>query len=452
MADQHAAHSHAHSPSMSASLSASLPASVSRHAKRLTLAIVVPAAVLTLIGLVLLWPGKVAVEPWTGPPHYAAVVEGVERVECPPPPPDAVPNQHQMCGTALVQLQDGPEAGRTVETNLPSGPGAPTVGVGDDVIVIQGDSFEEPGARVYDIIDHERGTQIWLLLLVFALTVIAFGRWRGLTALAGLAVTFAFLLVFVVPAILAGSSPLLVAIVGSSAIMLVVLYLTHGFNTPTSMAVLGTLASLALTGGLAISCTWALKLTGVADEQASFLTIQYGNVNMLGLLLAGIIIGALGVLDDVTITQAYTVTELAAANPAMRFIDLYRAASRVGRAHITSVINTIVLAYAGASLPLLLLLTAGPGQDNGGWLAMIKSEQLTQEIVRSVVGTLGLIAAVPITTALAAFAIRGRAPSTVSTPSSPGDFPPAPPTPRPRRLDPLEAAWEKDVPQEWANP
>ena len=437
MPDQHPAHSHG----------SGTP--VSRHATRLTLAIVVPAAVLTLIGLVLLWPGKVKSEPWTGPPHYSAVVESFERVECPPQPEDGVPNQHQVCGSAMVRLQDGPDAGKTVETNLPSGPGAPTVGTGDEVIVIQGDSFDEPGAQVYDIIDHERGAQIWLLLLVFALTVIAFGRWRGLTALAGLGVTFAVLLIFVVPAILQGSPPLLVAIVGASAIMLVVLYLTHGFNTPTSMAVLGTLLSLALTGGLAIASTWALKLTGVADEQASFLTIQYGNVNMLGLLLAGIIIGALGVLDDVTVTQAYTVIELAAANPALHFIDLYRAASRVGRAHITSVINTIVLAYAGASLPLLLLLTAGPGQDNGGWVEMIKSEQLTQEIVRSVVGTLGLIAAVPITTALAAFAIRGG--RAVSTPYTPVDSAPSP-TPRPRRLDPLEAAWEKDTPQEWSKP
>jgi len=418
---------------------------VSRHATRLTLAIVVPAAVLTLIGLILLWPGKVASEPWTGPPHFTGVVTAVNQITCPPQPPEAGPLQLQVCGTAAVRLDDGPDAGKTIETRLPTGAGAPVLAVGDDVILVQGENLDEPGAQVYDVIDHERGTQLWLLLVVFALTVIAFGRWRGLTALAGLGVTFAVLLMFVVPAILQGSSPLLVAIVGSAAIMLVVLYLTHGFTTPTSMAVLGTLLSLALTGVLAVSSTWALKLTGVADEQASFLTIQYGNVNMLGLLLAGIIIGALGVLDDVTVTQAYTVTELAAANPAMRFIELYRAASRVGRAHITSVINTIVLAYAGASLPLLLLLTAGPGQSNGGWLEMIKSEQLTQEIVRSIVGTLGLIAAVPITTALAAFAIRGGLAPAPTGPSSP----PPPSAPKPRRLDPLEAAWEADSTDTW---
>ncbi|HEX6684556.1 MAG TPA: YibE/F family protein [Candidatus Limnocylindrales bacterium] len=428
------AHAHAHPHE--------LGAPVSRHATRLTLAVVIPAAVVTLIGMILLWPGKVASEPWTGPPHFTGDVLAVSSTTCPPPPPEAgPPPPNEVCGTATVRLSEGPDAGQSVQTRLPSGPGAPSIDVGDNVILVLGENLEEPGAQIYDIIDHERGSQLWLLLLVFALTVIAFVRWRGLTALAGLAVTFAVLLIFVVPAILAGSSPLLVAIVGSAAIMLVVLYLTHGFSTSTSMAVLGTLISLSLTGALAVASTWALKLTGVADEESSFLTIQYGNVNMLGLLLAGIIIGALGVLDDVTVTQAYTVTELAAANPAMRFMDLYRAAGRVGRAHITSVINTIVLAYAGASLPLLLLLTAGPGQSNGGWLEMIKSEQLTQEIVRSVVGTLGLIAAVPITTALAAFAVRGRS-NSASEPALP---PPPPPAPRPRRLDPLEAAWQSDT-------
>ncbi|WP_117209242.1 YibE/F family protein [Allorhizocola rhizosphaerae] len=401
-----------------------------KKATRLTLAVLIPAAALTLIGLLLLWPGKIAAEPWTGPPHHTGDVVTVHQRAC--TPDEAAPDvAAQVCGEVTVRLNDGPDAGRIVSTRLPSGPGAPVVKPGDRVILVYGDSFDDPTGTRYEIIDHERGTQIWLLVLIFALTIVAFGRWRGVTALAGLGVTFMVLLAFIVPAILQGEPPLLVAIVGSAAIMLVVLYLTHGFSTQTSMAVLGTLASLALTGALAAFTTAALHLTGVADEQASFLTIQYGDVNMLGLLLAGIIIGALGVLDDVTVTQSYTVAELARANPAMGFAELYRAASRVGRAHITSVINTIVLAYAGASLPLLLLLSAGPGQSNGGWLQMLKSEQLAQEIVRSAVGTIGLIAAVPITTALAALAVRGR----------PIGLRFRPPRPRRRRPDPLESAW-----------
>jgi uncharacterized membrane protein len=161
---------------------------------------------------------------------------------------------------------------------------------------------DSPIGSAYQIIDHQRGTQLWLLVAAFALAVIAFGRWRGLFALVGLAITFGVLLLFVVPAILDGQPPLLVAIVGSAAIMLVVLYLTHGFSVPTSMAVLGTLISLTLTGVLAGVATAATKLTGVASEDSSFLTIAFRDVNMQGLLLAGILIGSLGVLDDITVT------------------------------------------------------------------------------------------------------------------------------------------------------
>jgi hypothetical protein len=135
--------------------------------------------------------------------------------------------------------------------------------------------------------------------------------------------------------------------------MLTVLYLTHGFNPTTSIAVAGTLISLTITAVLSAAATAATHLSGVADETSNFLTITQGEVNMRGLLLAGIVIGSLGVLDDVTVTQSVTVTELAQANSGYGFRQLYRAATRIGRAHIASVINTIVLAYAGASLPLM---------------------------------------------------------------------------------------------------
>ena len=204
-----------------------------------------------------------------------------------------------------------------------------------------------------------------------------------------------------VPAILAGEPPLLVAIVGSAAIILVVLPLTHGFGVSTTVAVAGTLASLTLTGLLASWSVSAMHLTGFADESSTNLGVIYG-LNLEGLLLAGIVIGSVGVLDDVTVTQAATVTELARANPESGFLDLYRAASRVGRSHIASVINTIILAYAGTSLPLLILIAA----DGAAFSQVLPDQIIAQEIVRSVVATLGLIAAVPITTALAAATAR----------------------------------------------
>jgi uncharacterized membrane protein len=306
-----------------------------------------------------------------------------------------------------------------VDTDIPFGPGAPKVSAGDRVTLIY--TPDSPAGQQYQIIDHQRGRQLWFLLIAFALAVTAFGRWRGLAALAGLAVTFGVLLLFIVPAILDGRSPLLVAVVGSAAIMLSVLYLTHGFTVPTTVAVLGTLASLALTGALSAIVTGALHLTGVASEEDNFLSIANQNVNMQGLLLAGILIGSLGVLDDIAVTQAVTVEELALANPSLPAGRLYRAAERVGRAHIASVINTIILAYAGASLPLLLLIADGR-QPLG---QVLTTQLMAQEIARSVVGTLGLIAAVPITTALAAFAARRT--SVFGGPGSPEPVSPARP-------------------------
>jgi uncharacterized membrane protein len=388
-----------------------------RRAVRFAVGVLAVAAVLTLVAMVWLWPR--GDEPDAGGADQAAQgaiqvggeVREVRQTACPADQPQQ-PGGQQVCGTVTVRLTDGADRGQTVDTEIPFGPGAPQVGPGDRVTLIY--TPDSPPGQQYQIMDHQRGRQLWFLLIAFALAVVAFGRWRGLAALAGLTVTFGVLLLFIVPAILDGRPPLLVAIVGAAAIMLCVLYLTHGFTVPTTVAVLGTLASLGLTGALAAIATSALHLTGVASEEDNFLTISNQQVNMQGLLLAGILIGALGVLDDIAVTQAATVEELTRANPSLSGMRLYRAAERVGRAHIASVINTIILAYAGASLPLLLLIAAGD-QPLG---EVLSSQLMAQEIARSVVGTLGLIAAVPITTALAAFAAR-RGPAASLAPRPP---------------------------------
>ncbi|MEU8665225.1 YibE/F family protein, partial [Actinoplanes philippinensis] len=334
---------------------------------------------------------KALAEGAQGAPVVTGEVVAVTPQECPPVPEGETPLEN--CGTVQVRLDDG----AVITTDIPNGPGAPEVAAGDDVTMLALNDSETGGVS-YSISDHQRGTELWLLGAAFALAVIAFGRWRGVTALAGLAVTFVILLWFIVPAILDGRSPVLVAVVGAAAIMLIVLYLTHGLSITTTIAVAGTLASLAITAILAAVATGAVHLTGVADETSNFLTITQGDVNMRGLLLAGIVIGSLGVLDDVTVTQSATVAELALANPSYGFRRLYGAATRIGRAHIASVINTIVLAYAGASLPLMLLFAAGDTPLG----ELLTSQMIAQELVRSAVGTIGLVAAVPITTALAA--------------------------------------------------
>ena len=368
------------------------------HARRITLMLLIPAVLLTVLGMLLLWPrdAPTAAGSADGPVMVTGEVVSVTPEECPPVPEGDKPDEN--CGTVTVRLDNGV----TATTTVPSGPGAPEVAAGDDVTLMALNS--EDGSTAYSITDHRRGSELWILGAAFALAVIAFGRWRGLTALAGLAVTFGILLYFIVPAILDGRSPVAVAVVGAAAIMLIVLYLTHGLSMTTTIAVAGTLASLAITAVLAAVATSAVHLTGVADETSNFLTITQGDVNMQGLLLAGIVIGSLGVLDDVTVTQSATVTELSLANPAYGFRRLYSAATRIGRAHIASVINTIVLAYAGASLPLMLLFAAGDTPVG----EVLTTPLIAQELVRSAVGTIGLVAAVPITTALAAFLATRR--------------------------------------------
>jgi uncharacterized membrane protein len=391
---------------------------MSPAARRLTLILLLPAAVLTLIAMVLLWPHDPPQPgPADGPVRVLGQVVAVRTVECPELPEGAapVPAAPTECGTATVRITDGPENGQVVSTDIPAGPGAIEIAPGDDVVLISLEDGVEGGQR-YSILDHQRSTALWVLGAAFALAVIAFGRWRGLSALLGLGVTFAILLLFIVPAILDGRSPVLVAIVGAAAIMLTVLYLTHGFSLTTTIAVVGTLASLTITAALSAIATAVTHLSGIADETTSYLNITQSDVNMQGLLLAGIVIGSLGVLDDVTVTQSATVTELARANPAAGFRELYGAATRVGRAHIASVINTIVLAYAGASLPLLLLFAVG----NTPVGELLTSQLITQELVRSAVGTMGLITAVPITTALAAFfAVRRPPPAAPAPPTQP---------------------------------
>ncbi|GAA2688920.1 hypothetical protein GCM10010412_077820 [Nonomuraea recticatena] len=438
---------HAHGPAIPAS----------RRTVWLTLAVIIPLALGTVIGLIALWPSdKPGAGAAPGLERLTGTITSITLKPCPELPPEEgvaagaeqPPPDPASCGDAEIRLTSGANAGQRITTDLPSGPGAQRFAEGDDVVLVHTpDSTLD--ASPYLLSDHDRSTSLWIMGAAFALAVVAFGRWRGVTALVGLGVTFTLLLLFVIPAILAGEPPLAIAIVGSAAIMLAVLYLTHGFTLTTSMAVLGTLSSLTLTGLLSYGAIGLAQLNGITDESSLYLDMSY-RIDAQGLLLASILIGSLGVLDDVTVTQAVTVTELAHANPSYGFLQLYRAAARVGRAHIASVINTIILAYSGASLPLLLLISVAK-QPLG---EVLTNPLIAQEIVRSVVGTLGLIAAVPLTTALTALVSsrrpgldhhgdaspssrhrrRANDPQETSAPS-PGVLEPAHDRPRPVRHD-----------------
>jgi uncharacterized membrane protein len=294
-------------------------------------------------------------------------------------------------------LTSGPTSGDTVtlELAVTSGEGrVPTTG---DEVVLSLDVAED-GTELYSFLDYQRSNALAVLVVLFCIAVLVFGRWKGLGALAGLAVSVIVLVAFVLPALLDGSNPVLVAIVGASIIAYASLYLAHGFNAATNVALLSTLTSLALTGLLAWVFIEMATLTGLSDENALFLDALGVRLDMRGLLLAGIVIGSLGVLDDVTVTQVSAVGALRRTVPDASTADLYRRAIVVGRDHVSSTVNTLFLAYAGAALPLLLLFSQ-TGRSVG---EAATGEDVAIEIVRTLVGSIGLIASVPISTWLAA--------------------------------------------------
>jgi uncharacterized membrane protein len=393
------------------------PAPVSAHLRRVIAAVLIPFAALMAAGLVLLWPdGTPEQQERTGvgfdQQTEEAEITEVREVDCADVGVAVPRGVTGGCEEATFEVTTGPHAGRTFQEVVP--PDAPQqYSEGQGLIVAY--APEAPRELQYSIRDVDRQAPMLLLAGIFALVVVAVGRLRGLLALVGLVVSFGVLTVFILPAILNGSNPLLVAVIGGSVIMLATLYLTHGVTARTSVAVLGTLISLLLIGVLGSAfIDWA-RLTGVTDDQISLVHGLYPGIEIRGLLLAGILIGSLGVLDDVTVTQTSAVWELRQAQPGASWLTLYRSGMRIGRDHIASVVNTLVLAYAGAALPLLLLFTIA--QSSVGTVAF--SELVAEEIVRTLVGSIGLVASVPVTTLLAALLVTADREHPAARPEAP---------------------------------
>lgn len=383
-----AAHSHAHGDG-----ALRVPPELNR---RLWLT-VLPVAVVVLVGLVALWPrgaGPNLSSVFGGQQVIKAAVVAVESDFC----VGSAPESNDTCQFIRVRLRGGAHKGDVVKLEAGDNPDLPPINIGDNVMVGE---TNDGHTRSYYFADYDRDFPMLILVGLFVGASIAFGRMGGVRALAALVASLAALVWFVIPSVLDGHSPIAVAVVGSAFIMLVVLYVTGGLNTQSTVAVLGTMASLALIAGLAWFFVQATKLTGLADENAAFLNAAAAQINLQGLLLGGIIIGSLGVLDDMTVTQVSAVWELRRANADYDTVALYRAAERVGRDHIASTINTLVLAYAGASLPLLIYFT----QSDLHLRQILTSEVIAMELVRTLVGSIGLIASVPITTLLAAYVV-----------------------------------------------
>lgn len=353
-------------------------------------------AVLTVAGMFLLrpttLPGVDMAFLGVGAEFHRAQVEAAEVGPC----QGTAPEDEVLCTTVTFRIQEGPDAGATFVQAFPESGSSPVLEPGDQVVL-----GHQPGAPVgfdYYFADRHRGPVLFWLALAFAGTVVVLGRLRGLAALIGLAASLLVLLEFVLPAILAGRDPVWVSVVGASAIAYLALYTAHGFTRMTTVALLGTLASLLLVAVLSTLTVDLARLSGFATEEALLLTLVPGAIDVQGLILGGIVLGALGAIDDVTVTQASAVWELRAAAPRMERSRLLRSGLRIGRDHVVSTVNTLVLAYAGASMPLLVLFVLS--QQSLGIIA--NSELVATEIVRTLVGSIGLVAAVPITTWLAA--------------------------------------------------
>lgn len=377
------------------------------------LAFVLITAMATAFGAAALWPTEGGLESATesaaeiglATERYGATVQEVRDGPCSYSTDD---NPH-FCRQVTVVVDEGPAQGEVValtEFDLSFAATVPDLVVDQKLIL-----GYEPATDFYFYADADRRSPLAWLTALFAVFVIALGRRRGVLALLGMAGTVAVLVAFVAPSILDGNDPLLVAVVAASAIAFVSLYLIHGFNSNTTVALAGTLSAL----GLTLVLSWAFfefaHFTGLASEEALTLPFITGGIDLASLILGGAVLGALGALDDITVTQAALVAELHYRNPALGTRQLVASGVRVGREHIASTVNTLLLAYAGASFPLLMLLAV----SNQSLVMVANSEIIAVEIVRTLCGSIGLVAAVPITTVLAALVAERPA-----RPSRPG--------------------------------
>jgi uncharacterized membrane protein len=318
-----------------------------------------------------------------------------------------VPVLIQSFQRVKVEFTQGSEKGEVHEAIYypKSGDERQKLKVGERVYVMK---VSADGYSDYSVSDRYRIEAIWWLLAIFVALILITVRAKGIGSMLGLLFSFAVIMKLIVPWIMSGANPVIACATGALIIAVVSIYLAHGFNLRTSVSVIATVLIIMIAALIDYLVVNALHLYGTGTEEAVYAQFgESGNINLRGLLLGGILIGVLGVLDDITTAQVAVVDELKKANSNFKFKDLYQRSMSVGKEHIASLINTLVLAYVGASFPLVLLFQ----QYNQPLLYIINSELVAEEIGRTIVGSIVLIIAVPITTALAAWIIvkRGKA-------------------------------------------
>jgi uncharacterized membrane protein len=366
--------------------------------RRLLAGVVAVMVVAALVGIAVWWPrGDPAIdrEALGFGDRVDATVTAAEIGSCSFDP-------ETECNSVSARIASGPDEGTfaTLEADVATRTPVAELRRGDDIVLNDAGPDVDAAAR-YSFADVQRRLPLVILAVVFGVAVVALGRLRGLLALVGIGITVGVLLAFVFPALLRGASPLGVALTGAIVIAVSTIYLAHGVSDRTTVALVGTMASLLLTAALGATFGAATHLSGLATDESLNLLAFAPELDFRGLLLAATIIGALGVLDDVTITQVSAVWELHRSDPRVGARGLYSAGIRIGRDHIASTVNTLVLAYTAAALPTLLLLT----QSGLAVGEVLTTETLAVEIVQTLVGSIGLVASVPITTALASWVV-----------------------------------------------
>lgn len=364
---------------------------VGRRPRAVLLGCLLLAAIATVASVVWLWPDGDEVDAVTSQVDFLA--PGVTFV-------DATVEKAPASGEVVVTLDGGPESGDRVTVNVP--PQVVDAGLQEgDGVKLQRVPGPDGGETGYSYFSTVRSTPLLLMTLAFVALVLLVARWRGFFALLGLAFSGLVIWVFLLPALLTGANGLAVGLSGSALIMFVVLYTTHGFSLRTSTALAGTLAGVLVTAGLGVLAVGATRATGVSDDTSGILQSLVGDLSFQGLFACAIVIAGLGVLNDVTITQASSAWEIRAASPTMSRRQVFASGMRIGRDHIASTIYTIVFAYAGTALAVLLIL-----QLYGLPVSvLLTTEDVTSEIVRTLASSIGLVLAVPLTTGIAALVV-----------------------------------------------
>lgn len=415
----------------------------SRRARWATVLLLVGAAVVTAAAMVALWPHAPSVSSVV---DRAGAVTGTSASvwgevvsvggECAAASPGFATGGHYdgqahggqahggqahgelsaACTQARVGVLSGPDAGRLVTVELSGGAERAELRAGDRVqlamtqpSVPRGDTTLQPAVEPeahYAVAGVDRTVPLLALGLVFAVVVIAVGRVRGFFALLALGVSGVVIGLFVLPALITGAPGLLIGLVGSTAIMFVTLFFVHGFSMRTAAALMGTLFGLLLVAGISMVAVAATRLSGIGDEAAGFLFGFAGEIDLRGVLSCSILLAGLGVLNDITIAQASSVWELRSAAPQLPRGELYRRAMRIGRDHIASTVYTVVFAYVGAALSVLVLLYLA----NVPVHELLTREDIAIEVVRTLCGSIGLVLAVPVTTAIAAWLVPADQP------------------------------------------